>query len=1844
MNNLAHHIAKQVRQQVAKSIQALASPSAEWRSFFHGPPDEFLNLVFCHLTADGFIKIELVGDERIDVPVLFVQQGFRGPNPAVGKSGACDVNHLLNCRNSLGQCPKFVALLGPGMHANMSLDSAQADFGLAPQLPSIYHWWRDDFVQALAAHALALSTALNEAQREQATQLMARAAEAADSAERSMQALQAAGASSSSRSGAWLMLSRMYGIIPNVRADHLVALACGYPPSEDSSVSAREQSRMLAVLADHLEANGFGPGIEILKERADRELREALAAFAEHLRRVCDLPSAFRESTPYYYGPCRGSELETPPGWWSVLTLEAWATLLDEEEELEGGLTLKCGNPIFDPPGNSPWITRGGVTMLAGGPEGGTVELKAEVTRKAGGAAPLEIPVVLPAGEAASVDDTNLPVHATPLRYSLEAENFKTASIKVVDLGKWRHGVVAFCRNAIRYTVPKPARTGTDLECSMTLQGSGRHYIDIYTVAGVIVRDFAVGQDSDEVGQEPVQARVGHIDDSTHGFDALVGENAHYDIEFRLQGDTADKTLRIHLTCEELDPLACRSEFERLIIQHRESRGVSSRVVQIDRNTRCATLQQWLLEKEQAAESFYPLVLSSDYADAWSKPAWSHQQIPPLSRRRFLHDPRPMKQLFVAPEVFRESRRKLAEIIRGEDDDHIEKVQLGRFLATDTAFAELLQGYLRSYLEWVEAEPAVAIWVDVLAFCSYEQDGFTLRQTPEAVIIGPLHPLRLAWQALAQRTLFMALQGHKACPAASVLDPHSVPDVLHLPLHLPDGSVEYRSYFAVESSSDYWSVLWNGQRLDMLQSLAEKPPFTQEFGLRIGGIASGFSATQVIRALDDVSDMLAAKPVLDVIVTSASGQTNACNVGLSDWGRRALTLGEESNGNTIGSRVLNIYDERKEASLPDETDVSNLAEDTGNALKWYSSAGSSHPGDLGIIAQLETANLRERPAVGGATLGWGGLIRHRVRRQLQGGEGAFLAESRACEPRPPCGDGLGDLLIRTLTRLENLTESKAGLEFSPSIISIKQVLERVDFAAVSSSAVDPACFLGNWLEGSYLWDYQLPSYSQRSGDTNGYYLLSRVKIRDRDSLRKTLSRLPGMADLTDEEADAILLEVARRGIPTVRGLSSGHNGAAGDLGLMVACRLLQDCFRRSGNAGGLLPTLQVSDDAATLCLIIPVDPFQGYVDDLQRALEGKPTLRPDLLVVGIRMTDSSCSIRLTPLEVKFRQSPMSMEARIQALGQAKVFSSFLRKLDKAGQDPAMLLWQIAYRHLLTCMISFGLRVYSQQYLVSQKSDQYAKLHSRTIGSILNGEAQVTIDDAGRLIVMDGSAVSMPFDCDSDDFKETVVLSLPDAASIVRESTPDIVESIKARLGSWNALPAGAVVAPMAPAVAAAPSQAPAPDSRPPASAAQTFASAPQPMVRAAQAVDGAEQASAGAQPTPPGSTEPELVQPELPVQSGHPVGPDQGICFAVGESNEHFSSKFSTFSPSDTRLNQLNIGVVGDLGTGKTQFLKALVARLSRSAPQNRGIKPRVLIFDYKRDYSSSPFVDAVGGKVYKPQNLPLNFFDLSAAAESTTPWLDRFNFFADVLDKIYSGIGPVQRKQLKTAVRTSYDQALSRGNSPTIYDVHAEYQRMLGGRADAVLSIIDDFVDRKLFEPDPRKIQGFDSFLDGVVVIDLAALGADDHAKNMLVAIMLNMFYEHMLRIEKRPFIGSSPQLRAVDSFLLVDEADNIMKYEFDVLRKVLLQGREFGVGVILSSQYLSHFKSGATNYREPLLTWFIHKVPNITPNELQSIGMTTQAATVADRVRTLQVHWCLYKSHDGVGEIIEGIPFFKL
>ena len=53
--------------------------------------------------------------------------------------------------------------------------------------------------------------------------------------------------------------------------------------------------------------------------------------------------------------------------------------------------------------------------------------------------------------------------------------------------------------------------------------------------------------------------------------------------------------------------------------------------------------------------------------------------------------------------------------------------------------------------------------------------------------------------------------------------------------------------------------------------------------------------------------------------------------------------------------------------------------------------------------------------------------------------------------------------------------------------------------------------------------------------------------------------------------------------------------------------------------------------------------------------------------------------------------------------------------------------------------------------------------------------------------------------------------------------------------------------------------------------------------------------------------------------------------------------------------------------------------------------------------------------------------------------------------------------------------------------------------------------------------------------------------------------------------------------------------------MKGIRAQGRR-GLGVLLASQFLPHFQARDTDDSEPLLTWFVYNVPNVTPRKLDT------------------------------------------
>lgn len=1835
MKKIIRALSGHVVQHVKYHASNLDGMAAELRANFNGPPEVLLKGVFEELTKEGGIEVTLRSGEAVLVPVVMQVESLPGDTsgPPIGKSGFCLETYLMDLRNS-PNCPRFVGMLPPGNRPSLSQSSTRTDFGLSAHANSgaatISEWWGDPFIHTLVNEALARNAWKKSDERVDAGRLVEHAIFAVDVFERH----------DATRNGAWMVLSRILeSENPGPSFGDLLSLACGYPNPDGSGIDYEVQHGLLRELSNRVEEISFRPAFEEFGSRAKNDAeKKALEALLHHIQSRCNVPGALGSATPYYYAPFVGHLIEEPPDWWKVLTVEVWQRLLgDERIEPKKAIHLECLETI------TPQIK--GMLPVVAGP----VRLRITLPEEADGGSEIKVvrhssgsknqrEWVLQGNGTIELIDENPPMHRVPLRYFVESGDLKSGSIKVVSMRFWEPGVFVCSRTSTKVSVPKQVKGGKekiDYEASLTLNGEGRHYLDVFVRPGVKVGDLAIFGGDDEPAEPYGNATVSEVSEDEYGFEADARGECFYqlDLSFPEEGEQVKgKKIRINLSCTEVSPEECGSEFERLIRLNRlREVGRGSTDVSVDRKLRSTDLQGWMLDESQIKHSFYPLVLGPDYAQNWRSRNWNSESETVISQGHFPHDPRPRLDDMNPPIDFIECRLGIAARVRGEDGNGLfESAKLGEWIVGDKAFADLIERYLRSYLDWLEADRASAAWCDISIVTGFESDGTALVNEPDAILMSPLHPVRMAWHALAQSALFLA-QKKLPCPAASILDPDCIIDAIALPLRSPSGGLKEKVFFSVESSSDYWAILWNASRLGQILNWAGHPPFDREFGVQVGGISSGFSVSQVHRALDEISELLVAKPVLNVLVSNASGQNNSCNKGLLEWCKENYSSYEDESRTfeSLGQRLIQILDERKADARPEDAEISNLADDTLNAVRWFDKGFSGITPDLGIIAQLETAGATHEKTKIGSALGFGGLIRHRVRQQLNAGSGAFLRESRMGVSCPPSGDGLADKLSTSIVKIENLSDAKFGYTFSPSVHSIQALLAKSDFVAVSSAAVDPACFLGGWLEGAYLWDYELPSYSGKAGDSNGYYLLSKIKEVDEETLSTVLARLPNCSDLPKETKSQVIYEVARRGIPTVKGLSSGDSGASGDLGLFIAARLLQDEFSTGDTGGSLLPIVSEEAGVTKIALVIPVDPFQRYLDDLTRAIKKPSNQRPDLLVAGVSITDSKIDCKITPIEVKFRgaKEPMPAIACQDALLQAKSLAELFQSLRDMASDQDLVIWRMAFQHLLTSVLAFGLRVYSQQKSILRKADLWANYHSRLAEAIYSGTFSPEIDPVGRLIVVDGSPLSTPRDIDNDGFNETMVISHKDASLILKGEAQGVYQAVKAKVLDWKLMSGQTIQE----------------------KASNTLLGKDvldEPKAESDKPITvGPPESQLMSRPTTEVVSTAKVEKPNNMVeQSAVEVAGNAGINLLIGDTVDGFDVKTRHLNLSDTNLNQLNIGVVGDLGTGKTQLLKSLVAQITNAEKLNQGVKPRVLIFDYKKDYSSPEFVAAVNAKVVKPYHLPINLFDLAGAGNSTAPWLDRFKFFADVLDKIFSGVGPVQRAKLKKAVRKAYDDCDSEGRQPTIYDVHANYQVILGNGADTPMAIIDDLVDMEMFSPTPVGTAGFDEFLNGVVVISLDSLGQDDRTKNMLVAIMLNMFYEHMLRISKRPFYGASKDFRVVDSFLLVDEADNIMRYEFDVLRKILLQGREFGVGVILASQYLKHFKTGATDYREPLLTWFIHKVPNITPQELGALGLTGDSVNLSERIKSLALHECLYKTFDVSGEIVKGVPFYKL
>ena len=326
------------------------------------------------------------------------------------------------------------------------------------------------------------------------------------------------------------------------------------------------------------------------------------------------------------------------------------------------------------------------------------------------------------------------------------------------------------------------------------------------------------------------------------------------------------------------------------------------------------------------------------------------------------------------------------------------------------------------------------------------------------------------------------------------------------------------------------------------------------------------------------------------------------------------------------------------------------------------------------------------------------------------------------------------------------------------------------------------------------------------------------------------------------------------------------------------------------------------------------------------------------------------------------------------------------------------------------------------------------------------------------------------------------------------------------------------------------------------------------------------------------------------------------------------------------------------MGTGKTQFTQSLVTQLYRERVNNVG-EPNIgiLIFDYKGDYNESKenFVKATNATVLKPYHLPYNPLALTIPRvfKPLLP-IHVANAFNDTLSRVYH-LGPKQSSSLLNCIKDAYAQkGISPADSstwsltaPTFHDVFRIYMDneniKKNDSLEAALSKLNDF---EVFESDPSKTKSLFDLLNGVVVVDIS--GYDSDIQNLIIAITLDLFYAQMQAMGSSKLSGKHRQLTKM---ILVDEADNFLHEGFPSLKKILKEGREFGIGTILSTQFLKHFGSGEDDFSKYILTWVVHNVADLKNTDIRFVFNTEANSTLENKlfndVKKLQKHHSIVK-----------------
>ncbi|MFD1193800.1 AAA family ATPase [Seohaeicola saemankumensis] len=1058
-------------------------------------------------------------------------------------------------------------------------------------------------------------------------------------------------------------------------------------------------------------------------------------------------------------------------GWWHVLSTDIWERLLKRTSSGPLSVAINVRNCLKDPiDGISPAIVSDEVevSLVVRADQPHNIVLTRSEGRR--NTTPLEL-------FDNKYTDENVPAHSAPLTYTAKLQHpdaSKQSKVAVISLASFSPGMFCLIQGGQGHEVRNAGKETTTV-LDVQLRSPGLKDVEVFVRDGIVAVGF------DTIAAEEFEQQGKHCSPDLEalnwlpvtGGKALVrGLDVGSDVVLRLVGRPSEGSPEVFLNAalsvspEDIPTKSSPCVTSSLISMHR---GAASREDEFEIVAPSRALEEI---EDGYLKGLVPL---RPMLACWgSKKEVGDRQSMDLEAGRLgriapgLFKP----DVQQAPEAFIDARSALLKALQEQ------RRPLREIHFDEIAVVEASKKYLFEYVNWLATDLASAAWAELVACYGvvpgHGMDRPTSSSEPHIVLMGPLHPLKVAFHTNTH-LLLRDIQGTARCPLAGFLDPHSAPSIMELRLCTDQGDQTTSTQFLNAGSSDpFWTVFWASRAFEKREQETVLLPALGELRLLRPGLNGGFDASLIRQALQEVESLSPTRTSFQIGLKGDPQGSSTSAEELLNWCAKRATP----------ERRYRVFDERELPAVPSDESLAYISMEKPDAVQWFQVASSENGGrdkepslDVLVIDDLGTREWSKIDHQSFASIAAPkGLFRSQTRADVT--DGQIVQVAFAIDPSKSAYKASDELRATALLEGPCFTAGNSHYRFRPNTSSILQRLDKADFVAVTSQDVDPACFIhGAGATGAVLWDYELPSLSGRSSSSSGYYLVA----KPRKSMRTAIKSAVQLLEPEEAEAERITnnleKEVAIRGMPILRRLGRGGSTARGELGVLLALRALQG---KIGNHD--IPSVLPLHDNGRVNLLVAVDPYWDVFEEVRKKIElGSTYERPDILVfsIDVRGDQRPASLLVTPLEVKFRSSPMTPDELGKALGQATNLGRLLAKL--WGLEAPTELWKLAGLNLLANCVEHGFRVGAAQMAHGLPPDRWAALQERVILDILSGSAKVRVNQEGRLLAFDNRENTRSWRLGLGAEQDTVTVGRQDALYLLHDSVDgrdDLVTCIR----------------------------------------------------------------------------------------------------------------------------------------------------------------------------------------------------------------------------------------------------------------------------------------------------------------------------------------------------------------------------------------------------------------------------------------------------------------------------------